>query len=130
MDQLTPISTRDARDAHDPAVLAFVKCHLSSFLRWDLLRLLADGERRWFDAAELARQLHKPLQTVELALDELEREGVLEAQHGPHGALAYRLDPQGPSTRVVERLVLAARRSHELREIIVARVVGEARVAS
>ena len=127
MEQLTSYSPRYG---HDPAVLAFVKCHLSSFIRWDLLRLVCDGEGRRFEPAELARQLQKPLGAVQQALDDLEHEGVLEVSRGPNGETAYRMDPHGPSTRVVERLVVGARRSHELRQIIVARVLGGASAAS
>jgi DNA-binding MarR family transcriptional regulator len=115
---------------HDPALLAFVKCHVTSFLRWDLLRLLANHGPSWTDAEEAARALHKPRSALEAALAELESEGLVQASRSPHGATAYRMDPLEPSTRVVERLVAAATRSHELRQIIVARVLGGARLAS
>lgn len=124
MDLLTPLP---ARGTFDPAVLAFVKCHLTSFLRWDLLRIMADAPDRWFDPSDLARLLRKPVEDVQAGLDQLADESVLEARPDPHGAAAFRLDPDGPSTRVVERLVLSARRSHELREIILARVLGASR---
>jgi DNA-binding MarR family transcriptional regulator len=115
---------------HDPAMLAFVKCHLTSFLRWDLLRLLAQHGERWTDAAEAARALHKPPAAVENELAALQAEGLVEACPSASGATAYRMDPLEPSTRVVERLVVAATRSQELRQIIVARVLGGARLAS
>jgi hypothetical protein len=115
---------------HDPAMLAFVKCHLTSFLRWDLLRLMVLHGAHWTDAAEAAREVHKPPAAVEAELAELQREGLLEARPASSGAVAYRMDPLEPTTRVVERLVLAATRSQELRQIIVARVLGGARLAS
>ncbi len=119
-----------SRVEHDPAVLAFVKCHVTSFLRWDLLRLLASYGERWTDAAEAARELHKPRDSVEVALLELEQEGVVEARRDGPGSVVFRMDSQEPTTRVVERLVSAARRSQELRQIIVARVVSGERLAS
>ena len=115
---------------HDLAILAFVKCHLTSFLRWDLLCLLARFETRWIDALEAAHELHKPLSAVQAELAELRREELVEAQPSPNGAMAYRLDPQEPSTRVIERLVHAATRSQELRRIIVARLVEVTKLAS
>lgn len=107
----------------DPALLAFVKCHISSFLRWDLLRLLSDDHRRWREAAELARELQRPAEAVASTLEQLVEEGIVEARRAPSGAAIYRLDPLSPSTRVVERLLSMATRSQELRQIIVARVV-------
>ena len=107
----------------DPAILAFVKCHVTSFLRWDTLRLLTDQRHRWLDAAELARALQKPVETVASTLDQLVEEGIVEARRTPHGGAIYRMDPQSPSTRVVERLMNVATRSQELRQIVVARVV-------
>lgn len=113
---------------HDPAILAFLKCHVTSFLRWDLLRLLVDFGERWTDPDEAARDLHKPRPAVEAALQELADEGLVEVRPSPLTA-AYRMSPLEPSTRVAERLVLAAQRNQELRQLIVARVVG-AKLAS
>jgi hypothetical protein len=127
---LESVSTHQGLVEHDPAILAFIKCHVTSFLRWDLLRLLATRGERWMDAAEVARELHKPLQIVETGLRELEVEELVEALRSPYGPAAYRMNPQEPSTRVVERLVAAATRSQELRQIIVARVVGGEPLAS
>lgn len=126
MDLLTPLADRGTID---PAVLAFVKCHLTSFVRWDLLRIMADAPERWFEPSELARLLHKPLDRVRDGLEQLEAEGVLRARRGRNGEAAFRLDPEDPSARVVGRLVLSARRSHELREIILARVLSGSRRA-
>ena len=127
MDNLFPSA---AHLEHDPALLAFVKCHVTSFLRWDLLRLLANHGQCWTDVEEAAHDLHKPRSAIDVVLEELEGEGLVQARRSPHGATAYRMDPSEPSTRVVERLVEAATRSHELRQIIVARVLGGARLAS
>lgn len=123
-------SSDHGRFEHDPAMLAFVKCHLTSFLRWDVLRLLAEQPARWLDATDAARMLHKPLPTVQSALDELEREDLVAVRRSPHDEVAYRMDPLEPSTRVVERLVAAATRSQELRQIIIARVLEATRLAS
>ena len=109
----------------DPALLAFLKCHVTSFLRWDTLAYLVGNGPGWTDVTEAAHEIQKPLASVQSVLNELVAEGLLESRTTPHGAVAYRMDPAEPTTRVVERLVTTATRSQELRRMIVARVVGE-----
>lgn len=116
------------RTEHDPALLAFIKCHLTSFVRWDALRVLAETPGRWSDAADVARATHKPLAAVTAALEELSREELVERSDGPDGAV-YRLEPLDPTCRVMTRLVDEARQSHELRQLIVARVVANGAVS-
>lgn len=113
-----------ARIESDPALLAFLKCHVTSFLRWDILALLAATGPTWTEAAEIARELQKPLASVQAVLAELADEGLLDVDRTPRDASAYRLDPNEPTTRVVERLVSVATRSQALRQLIVARVVS------
>ena len=98
----------------DPALLAFVKCHVTSPLKWEALRVLATDEGRWLTAAELARATHKDVQAVTLAIGELSREGVIEERPGP----AYRLPPSEPTTVVLRRLIAATTHSQELRSLI------------
>ena len=87
-----------------------------------MLRLLVAHGDRWTDAQQVSRELHKPASDVAATLHALSAEGLLETCDGDSTGRAFRLDPHGPSTRVTERLVDAARRSHELRELIIARV--------
>jgi hypothetical protein len=112
------------RTEYDPALLAFIKCHLTSFTRWDALRFLAEAAGRWNDAGDVARAIHRPLPAVAQTLQELAQEDLIDCQAGPDGP-AFRLDPGDPSCRVVHRLVDTARESRELRQLIVARVVRE-----
>src|SRR5579884_2715980 len=108
----------------DPALLAFVKCHLTSFARWDVLRMLAPLKGSWATPESLAQQLHKPLSTVAEALDELVSEGIVESERDAEGGRSYRLNPEDPTTRVVERLISASTRDQHLRQLLVARIVG------
>jgi hypothetical protein len=114
----------------DPALLAFLKCHVTSFLRWDVLAFLAGTGSTWTDADETAREIQKSRASVDAVLAELAAEGLLDVRLRPHGTPTYRLDPNEPSTRVVERLVWSATRSQELRRLIVARVVHGEQLAS
>jgi DNA-binding MarR family transcriptional regulator len=107
----------------DPAVLAFVKCHLTSVARYEVLRALALDGGGWRSPAELARQLHHPEAQVGRTLAELAAEGLVEEAGDPQHGPAFRLDPDDPTTRVMERLVRAATHDQELRQLIVARIV-------
>ena len=99
----------------DPALLAFVKCHVTSTLKWEALRVLASQQGRWLGADELARATHKDLGAVVGAIAELTQEGVVEALPGQ---LLYRLPPDEPTTVVLRRLIEEATHNRELRSII------------
>ena len=43
----------------DPALLAFVKCHVTSPVKWEVLRVLASQEGAWTRADQLARSSHR-----------------------------------------------------------------------
>ena len=99
----------------DPALLAFVKCHVTSALKWETLRVLATQEGRWLTADEMARATHKDVAALTQAIDELTQEGVVESMAGQ---IAYRLPPNEPTTLVLTRLIVAATHNQELRSII------------
>ena len=109
---------------HDPALLAFVKCHVSSVLRWDLLWYLAHHAGRAFDPLTLSRALNRPAGHVESALRELAEEALIESSGAERSTLRYSMQPNEPTTRVVLRLIEAAQQSQELRQLIVARVAA------
>src|SRR5207244_1998272 len=45
----------------DPALLAFVKCHVTSPVKWEVLRILATWDGAWVCADQLARTSHRPV---------------------------------------------------------------------
>ena len=98
----------------DPALLAFVKCHVTSPLKWEALRVMASREGEWLRADDLARALHKDLGLVTTALGDLSREGVID--EGPDGS--YRLPASEPTTVVLRRLIAAATHNQQLRAVI------------
>ena len=104
----------------DLALLAFVKCHLTDVTRWNVLRALADSPGRWACVGEIARAIHQPPDAARDTLDALAREQLIRRRSGPAGP-SYRLDPGDPTSRVVARLVDAARHDQQLRQIIAAR---------
>lgn len=107
----------------DLALLAFVKCHLTSVTRWNALRALAASDEGWADAGRIARAIHQSTDAAREALDGLAREQLIRRRRGL-GGVVYRLDPADPTSRVVARLVDAAVHDPELRRIIAARVVA------
>ena len=106
----------------DPALLAFVKCHISSFVKWDILRSLSEHLGFWTEAGALARELNRPVDKVREALDELSEEDIVEAT-GTKSARLFRLSEGEPTTVVICRLMTRATRSQELRRIVVAHIL-------
>jgi hypothetical protein len=98
----------------DPALLAFVKCHVTSALKWEVLRVLANQDGTWLSAEDLAHAVHKRPAELGPALCDLCAEGVVEEGDG------YRLPLSEPSSVVLHRLIETATHSQELRSIIVA----------
>ena len=106
----------------DPALLAFVKCHITSFVKWDILRSLSEHVGFWTDASVLARELNRPIDKVRDALDELGDEDIVEVM-GTSSDRVYRLGDGEPTTVVINRLMTRATRSQELRRIVVAHIL-------
>lgn len=106
----------------DPALLAFVKCHITSFVKWDVLRALAEQVGFWTDPATLSREMGKPAAKIAEALAELSYEGIVEAT-GPVEERVYRLRENEPTTVVLNRLIAKVTRSQELRRIVVTHIL-------
>ncbi len=103
----------------DPALLAFVKCHVTSLAKWEVLRVLASNDGAWIRGEQLARTIHRNLAEVVEALSDLTADGVVDIQpaHAPED-VSYRLDE--PTSVVLRRLIDSATHSQELRAIIAA----------
>ncbi len=106
----------------DPALLAFVKCHITSFVKWDVLRSLSDQIGFWTEPTILARELNRPVDKVRAALDELSYEDIVETS-GSDSEPVFRLRDGEPTTVVINRLMTRATRSQELRRIVVAHIL-------
>ena len=105
----------------DPALLAFVKCHVTSPVKWEVLRILASQNGAWIRADQLARQSHRPPVELTRAIADLAADGVVEVL--PAAAsddASYRLPADEPTSVVLHRLIEAATHSQELRAIIAA----------
>jgi DNA-binding HxlR family transcriptional regulator len=105
----------------DPALLAFVKCHVTSPVKWEVLRTMAYQEGAWTRADQLARSTHRQLSEVSQALKDLAADGIVEALvvTAPE-VVSYRLPGDEPTSVVLHRLIEATTHSQELRAIIAA----------
>jgi hypothetical protein len=108
----------------DPALLAFVKCHITSLAKWEVLRVLADQTGAWIPADQLVHDTHRPPTEVVEALTELTSDGLVEvlAAATPAEQIRYRLPVDEPTSVVLKRLIDAATHSQELRAIIAAQL--------
>jgi hypothetical protein len=109
----------------DPALLAFVKCHVTSPVKWEVLRVLASQDGAWIRAEQLARQTHRPLDELTPAIADLAADGVVEvlpalSMPAAPEDVSYRLPADEPTSVVLHRLIEAATHSQELRAIIAA----------
>ena len=105
----------------DPALLAFVKCHVTSPVKWEALRVLATQDGAWIRADQLARQTHRSSDELSRAIADLASDGVVEVQAaGAPEDVSYRLAADDPTSVVLHRLIDAATHSQELRAIIAA----------
>ncbi|HEX3243776.1 MAG TPA: helix-turn-helix domain-containing protein [Chloroflexota bacterium] len=107
------------RPEADPALLAFIKCHVRSVATWDALCVLAREVGRWFTQNQLERELGMPPARVSAALLDLVRDGIIESTTDALGAV-FRIPTGEPTTIVIERLFNAARIDQNLRRIVVA----------
>ena len=105
----------------DPALLAFVKCHVTSPPKWEALRVLEAQPGTWLRIDQLARATHKTPAELASAMAELTSEGVVdELRSGDPADISYRLPASEPTTIVLHRLIEVATHSQELRGIIAA----------
>lgn len=105
----------------DPALLAFVKCHITSPAKWEVLRVLASQNGAPVSGEQLVRGTHRHAREVATALDELVADDLVQAVPGANPEqVSYRLPADEPTSVVLHRLFEAATHSQELRAIIVA----------
>ena len=118
---LSPTPGLDSDPDPDPALLAFVKCHVTSPGTWEVMRVLASRDGAWVRADQLTHLTHRHPAEITAALAELSNDGIVEAL--PEAApedVSYRLPTDEPTSVVLRRLIDAATHSQELRAIIAA----------
>ncbi|HEX8966894.1 MAG TPA: hypothetical protein VF937_03375 [Chloroflexota bacterium] len=105
----------------DPALLAFVKCHVTSSVKWEVLRTLAYHDGAWVRADQMAHGTHRHPSDIARAVAELANDGVVEVlPSDAAGEATCRLPADEPTSVVLHRLIEATTHSQEMREIIAA----------
>jgi DNA-binding IclR family transcriptional regulator len=104
----------------DPALLAFVKCHVTSPVKWEVMRMLASHDGAWASVNQMARRTQRPVSEVAHAVNDLAADGIVEVLAATHDDVSFRLPPDEPTSIVLHRLIDMATHSLELRAIIAA----------
>jgi hypothetical protein len=106
----------------DPALLAFIRCHLTSMARWNILRVLSEDPGYRWSPDEVARLALGAGDATRRSLEELATEGLVARHDGPDGT-SYALVGTEPTARLLARLQIEAARDHGLRQTIIARML-------
>ena len=101
----------------DLALVAFVKCHVTSPLKWEVLRVVAERDGQWIQTMDLASLLHRTSTELIPVLREMQLEGLLNLKAD---GLSLELPTLEPTTVVLKRLRQIAMRSPEMRGLIAA----------
>lgn len=108
----------------DPQLWAFVKDHVTSFAKWDLVVFFASHPDEAFAAQDLAAQLARQIDEVDDALGELVASGVL-ATEASGSTRTYRVVASPELARLVDRFV-AVTRAREARLEVLAHLLKSA----
>ena len=103
-------------------LLAFVKCHVTSPVKWEVLRILASQDGAWMRADQLARSTHRPACGADARRSPIWPPTAWSKcwPAATPDEVSYRLPADEPTSVVLHRLIEAATHSQELRAIIAA----------
>ena len=98
----------DIMEEMDPDVLTFIREHISSFTRWDVIRFLHENPNTEDSAENLARFVGRAPPVIVDETREMAEEGILEADAAT-GQTIYRLTSDVRLRERIADLVEAAR---------------------
>jgi hypothetical protein len=98
----------DIMEEMDPDVLVFIKEHISSFTRWDVIRFLHENPNTEDTAENLARFVGRAPHVIAGETREMAEEGILQAET-TSGHTIYRLTTDAQIRQLIADLVEAAR---------------------
>jgi len=97
----------DIMEDMEPGLLSFIKKHVRSFTRWDLIKFLYHNQSTWDTAENLARYIGRRVERVEAEVVQMAKEGLLRRdEQGPDAVYALTQDPELHT--LVEKLVVAS----------------------
>jgi hypothetical protein len=98
----------DIMDEMDPRVLEFIKQHVTTFTRWDMLKFLYENPNTQDTANNLARYVGRSPDVISQEAQEMAEEGIFRAvTQGRHTVYLLTDDPD--VRRLIANLVEAAR---------------------
>ena len=98
----------DIMDEMDPGVLRFIRTHVTTFTRWDVIRFFHENANTQDTAENLARYVGRDPEAIRREANELVAEGILcSTIKGEHTVYALTDDPE--TRRLIATLVEAAR---------------------
>jgi hypothetical protein len=98
----------DIMEEMDPDVLTFIKEHISSFTRWDVIRFLHENPNTEDTAENLARFVGRAPNVIVAEAREMAEEGILQAETAT-GQTIYCLTTDAQRRQLIADLVEAAR---------------------
>ncbi|MFZ5917878.1 MAG: hypothetical protein ACOYZ7_13135 [Chloroflexota bacterium] len=97
----------DIMEDMDPDVLSFIKQHVRSFVRWDVLRFLYENPGTWDTAENLAVYVGRGPEQVRGEIGQMACEGLLR-QDGRGPGPTFGLTENSQTLQLLERLVSAS----------------------
>jgi hypothetical protein len=98
----------DIMEDMEPDLLSFIKKHVNSFTRWDLLKFFYQNPGAWDTAKSLANCIGRRAERVEAEVVQMAQEGLLRRDE--RGAEAvYTLTQDAETLTLVEQLVSGSR---------------------
>ncbi len=98
----------DIMDEMESEVLAFIKKHVVSFARWDLIKFFHENPNTQDTAENLARYIGRRVEKVAEELGPMVAEGILSrSSQGGHSV--YSLTREASTLAIIGRLVEASR---------------------
>ncbi|MBN1641859.1 MAG: winged helix-turn-helix transcriptional regulator [Anaerolineae bacterium] len=107
---MAPHSTllSDTMEEMDPRVLEFIKSHITTFPRWDIIRFLHENPGTQDTAENLARYVGRAPQVIAHEARKLESEGIFESETQQTHTV-YRLAEDPELRQLIAALVEAYR---------------------
>jgi hypothetical protein len=98
----------DIMDEMDPRVLSFIRHHVTTFTRWDMIRFFHENPHTQDTAENLARYVGRSPELIQQEVQEMVAEGILRTfSRGQH--TVYLLTDEADTRQLIRDLVEAAR---------------------
>jgi len=98
----------DIMEDMEPDMLAFIKAHVKSFVRWDLFKFWYENPNTWDTAESLANRIGRRTERIKAEVAHMADEALLRRDERGSEAV-YALTQDARTLELIEQLVLASR---------------------